>query len=91
MTEHRPWRAQHIGVIDVCEVPARIACTSVNTLRPGLAPPTRPVSFMVSLIKRLQLELTGERRRQDQPSIGGQIVVVEDVLDPIQRLRYLRH
>ena len=34
----------------MCDPPARIECTSVNTLRPGLAPPTRPSRRTVSSI-----------------------------------------
>src|SRR5687768_201519 len=34
----------------MCDAPAIIACTSVNTLRPGRAPPTRPTSFTVESI-----------------------------------------
>ena len=92
MTEHRCGRpgAQHLGVIDVRPASEdRVHQRQHLAPRLGSADPTVQTNGVVD--QRLQLEPTGERRRQDQPGVGDQVVVVEDDLDAIQRLRYSRH
>ena len=67
----------------MCEPPATIACTSVNTLRPGRAPPTRPTRRTVGVDQRFQPEPIRQRRHQQQPGVGDQIRVVEGGLDAV--------
>ena len=42
--------ARNMSAWSMCEAPAIIACTNVNTLRPGRAPPTLPTNFTVASI-----------------------------------------
>ena len=82
--------AQHVGVIDVRPAGEdRVHQRQHLAPRPGAADPTVQAHGVVD--QRLQPEPIGERRRQHQPGVGDQIVVVEDDLDAVQRLRYSRH
>jgi hypothetical protein len=66
--------------------PARIACTSVITLRPGRA--HRAVGRVDRLVdEALQAEPPGEGRWQDQAGAGHRPIVVEPDLQPIRSLR----
>ena len=75
----------------MCEPPAIIVCTNVNTLRPGRAPPTRPTRRTVRVDQRLQPEPLRQRRDQQQAGVGDQIRVVEGRLDAVDRVRYSTH
>jgi hypothetical protein len=75
----------------MCDPPARIECTNVNTLRPRTSPADAAVQANGVVDQRLQLEPIGECRRQDQPGVRDQVVVVEDGLDTVEGLRYSSH
>lgn len=49
-------------------------CTSVNNLRPDMAPPTRPVSFTVSLT-RSEPEAQDEHTDQRKTGVGDQVLL----------------
>jgi hypothetical protein len=92
MRQHRRCRsrAQDLRVIDV-----RPASKDRMHQRQHLAPRPRPANTTnqahAVVDQRLEAETIGECRRQHQPGVGDQVVVVEDDLNAIQRVRYSRH
>jgi hypothetical protein len=68
---------------------AMIACTRLSTLRPGSAPPTRPVRRSVD--QRFEAETHDQCRDEQQAGDGDEVRLVECHLGPVEIARYLSH
>ena len=75
----------------MCEPPATIVCTSVSTLRPGSAPPTRPTRRTVEFTSRSILGTGDQRAHQQQPGVRHQVRFVEGHLETVDAVRYSLH
>jgi hypothetical protein len=92
MRQHRGGRPgpQDIGVVDV-RTARDNRVNQDQHLAPRPSTTRAPDQAHGDVDHRFEPETISERGRQHQPGVGDQIVVVEDDLDAVQRLRYSRH
>src|SRR5690606_34114366 len=57
----------------MCVAPAMIACTSVNTLRPGRAPPTRPTRRTIESINASRPSRCGNVANANRPALATRV------------------
>ena len=71
--------------------PATMACTRLRTFRPGRKPPRAEGMRTRELTRGLETKALHDRRHEQEPGVGDEVVLVEGHLDPVDPARYWLH